>query len=132
MPSFQISITPKQRAAGRFVSLVRRAIQKALAEETAKRGLTQSDVARAIGVNRSVISREIRGHKDLTLSRVAELAWALGRKPVFDLQEVVVSATANHIHALPQVTSPAASAAPMIPRHPFEQSASTASSRVVA
>jgi transcriptional regulator with XRE-family HTH domain len=60
---------------------VRRELQKALAEEAQKRGLTQSGLARAIGVNRSVISRELRGHKDLSLSRVAELAWALGRAP---------------------------------------------------
>jgi ribosome-binding protein aMBF1 (putative translation factor) len=86
--SFQITITPKERASGRFVSKVRRAIQKALAEETKKRGITQSDLARTIGINRSVISREIRGHKDMTLGRVGELAWALGRKPTFDLLEM--------------------------------------------
>ena len=87
--SFRITISPKDQAAGRFVSRVRRALQKALAEEAQKRGLTQSGLARAIGVNRSVISRELRGHKDLSLSRVAELAWALGRRPVFDLVETV-------------------------------------------
>src|ERR1700730_15943627 len=91
MPSFQITITPSKRAAGRFVSNVRRAIQKALAEEEKERGTTQSEMARAIGVNRSVISREIRGHKDLTLGRVAELAWALGRKATFDLPEIQVA-----------------------------------------
>jgi transcriptional regulator with XRE-family HTH domain len=94
--SLQITITPKERAAGRFVSRVRRAIQKALAEEFAKRGTTQSSIARAIGVNRSVISREIRGHKDLSLSRVAEIAWALGRRPAFDLlNDDVVARGAN-------------------------------------
>jgi hypothetical protein len=87
MSSFQITITPSERAAGRFVSKVRRSIQKALAEEAHKRGLTQSDLARAIGVNRSVVCREIRGHKDLTLGRVGELAWALGRIPTFELFE---------------------------------------------
>ena len=87
--SFRITISPKDQAAGRFVSRVRRELQNALAEEARRRGLTQSDLARAIGVNRSVISRELRGHKDLSLSRVAELAWALGRRPVFELVEAV-------------------------------------------
>ena len=87
--SFRITISPNDQAAGRFVSRVRRELQKALAEEAQRRGLTQSDLARAIGVNRSVISRELRGHKDLSLSRVAELAWALGRRPVFELVEAV-------------------------------------------
>jgi len=94
--SFQVSITPSQRAAGRFVARVRRLIQKALAEETQKNGVTQSDLARAIGVNRSVISREIRGHKDITLSRVGELAWALGRKPSLELLEPSRAVESNH------------------------------------
>jgi transcriptional regulator with XRE-family HTH domain len=102
MTSLQISISPSKRAAGRFVSRVRRAIQKAMAEENDKRGLTQSDVARALGVHRSVISREINGFADLTLSRAAELAWALGRKPSFDLLEPVAIQNTN----LPQSHPP--------------------------
>jgi transcriptional regulator with XRE-family HTH domain len=82
MSSFQITITPSKRAAGRFISRVRRVIQRALAEEANTRGLTQSDLARAIGVNRSVINREIQGTSDITLGRVGELAWALGRRAV--------------------------------------------------
>lgn len=86
--SFQISISPSRRAAARYIAHVRRVLQKALAEEEAKgpEGIKQADIARAIGVNRSVIHRELRGHADLTLGRVAELAWALGRKPRFDLE----------------------------------------------
>lgn len=95
MTSFQISITPNKRAAARFVTNVRRAIQKALAEENAKSGVTQSDLARAIGVHRSVINREIRGQKDLTLGRVAELAWAMGRKPFFELEKPIATVGSN-------------------------------------
>jgi len=87
MPSFRTTVTPSRRAAARFVQDVRRAIQEALAEEEARRGLTQSDIARAIGVHRSVINREIRGYKDMTLGRVAELAWAMGRMPAVDLPQ---------------------------------------------
>lgn len=85
MPSFQSSLTPTRREAARFVTRVRRSLQKALAEEAERRGLTQSDIAREIGVHRSVVNREIKGYKDITLGRVAELAYALGRKPMFDL-----------------------------------------------
>lgn len=85
MTSFQIGITPSRRAAARFVLAVRRALLKALAEEAKERGLTQSDIAREIGVHRSVINRELRGHKDITLGRVAELAFAMGRDTVFEL-----------------------------------------------
>jgi hypothetical protein len=85
MPSFQISIEPNRRAAARFVGQVRRALQKALIEEKKKSGTTQADIARTLGVNRSVINKELKGFKDITLGRVAELAWALGRRPVFEL-----------------------------------------------
>lgn len=95
MPSFQITISPSRRAATRFIDHVRRAIQKALIEEKRRTGLTQSEIARRIGVHRSVINREIRGQKDLTLGRVAELAYALGREPFFDLREPAVPAGAN-------------------------------------
>lgn len=95
MSSFQISLTPSRREAARFVTRVRRVIQKALAEEEKKRGLTQSDIARTIGVHRSVINREIRGYKDITLGRVAELAYAMGRKPVLDMPEATTRAGAN-------------------------------------
>ncbi len=87
MPSFQISITPSRRVAARFVSGVRRALLKALEEENKKSGLKQADLARAIKVHRSIINRELRGQKDMTLGRVAELCWALGRVPTFSLPE---------------------------------------------
>lgn len=83
--SFRISITPSRRAAARFISQVRRELQKALVEEHADTGINQSKIARAIGVHRSVINRELKGRKDITLGRVAELAWALGREPSFSL-----------------------------------------------
>ncbi|WP_393958862.1 helix-turn-helix domain-containing protein [Methylorubrum sp. POS3] len=86
--SFRITLSPSKRAAGRFIESVRRSLQKALSEEGAKRGLTQADIARTIGVDRSVIHRELRGHKDITLGRVAELAAAMGRKPQLSLPEL--------------------------------------------
>jgi DNA-binding phage protein len=85
MTSFQITITPTRRAAARFITDVRRKLQKAAADEKIARGVTQSSIARDIGVHRSVINRELRGQKDLTLGRVAELAAALGRDIQFEL-----------------------------------------------
>jgi plasmid maintenance system antidote protein VapI len=104
MPSFQISITPSRRVAARFVTGVRRKILGALEQENSQRGLKQTDIARAIGVHRSVINRELRGKKDLTLGRVAELAWAMGRTPSFELPETVVQSGSN----LPLTSSNAA------------------------
>jgi transcriptional regulator with XRE-family HTH domain len=83
--SFQIAITPSRRAAGRFISRVRRSLQRALVEEGERNGINQSKIADAIGVHRSVISRELNGRQDITLGRLAELAWAMGREIDFSL-----------------------------------------------
>jgi plasmid maintenance system antidote protein VapI len=85
MGSFQISLTPTRRAATRFISHVRRSLVAALMEENKNSGLSQTDIANSIGVHRSVISRELRGVKDLTLGRVAELAVSMGREIEFQL-----------------------------------------------
>lgn len=95
MTSFQISLTRSRREATRFVNRVRRQLQKALAEEHAKSGLTQSEIARLIGVHRSVINREIQGYQDLTLGRVAELACAMGRRAKLELPEIAPKHGAN-------------------------------------
>ena len=95
MPSFRISITPNRRAAARFVTAVRRAIQKMYSEESNKRGLKQTDIARAIGVHRSVINRQLHGREDISLARVAELAWAMGRKAMIDFPEIKAAPGSN-------------------------------------
>ena len=85
MTSFQIGISPSRRAAGRFIARVRRSLQRALVEEGERSGINQSKIADAIGVHRSVISRELNGRQDITLGRLAELAWAMGREIQFEL-----------------------------------------------
>lgn len=79
MTSFRITISPSRRAAARFVSDVRRQLLRTLTEEKPN-GVSQSAIARLLDVHRSVISRELRGGRDITLGRVAELAWAMGRQ----------------------------------------------------
>jgi len=96
MTSFQIGIKPNRRAAGRFISNVRRAIQNAFLEEKELHGTTQSDIATKLGVHRSVISRELRGYRDISLGRVAEYAWALNREIVFAIPSPNPSDGRNH------------------------------------
>ena len=93
--SFQIGLTPSRRAAARFVTAVRRKLQRAYVEEQQESGLTQTAIANALGVHRSVINRELRGRKDITLGRVAELAWAMGRLAEFALPKRSARAGSN-------------------------------------
>jgi Helix-turn-helix domain len=111
MPSLQITISPNRRAAARFVGSVRRALQKAFVEEQRKSGLSQSDIARALNVHRSVINRELKGFKDITLGRVAELAWAMKKKPLFIMEEAIPQNRANYPAAAPIPVATVASTA---------------------
>lgn len=83
MTSFRISVSPQRRVAARFVDAVRRKLSAAYAERP---DVTQSAIADALGVHRSVINRQLRGQKDMSLARVAEISWCLGLEPVFDLR----------------------------------------------
>lgn len=96
MPSFRTAITPHRRAAARFVVGVRRAFLTALADENKRTGITQTSIAQSLGVHRSVISRGLRGTNNITLGKVAELAWALGREPVFELRRPEAEEGINH------------------------------------
>lgn len=121
MPSFQISVSPSRRAAARYIERVRRELLKALAEENNAAGFTQSDIARAIGVHRSVINRELRGKKDITLGRVAELAFAMGRDIEFSLPQIAQT-KGDNTHAKAsgasefKVTNTAATSADITPQ----------------
>jgi hypothetical protein len=98
--SFQITLTPAKRAAGRYVGLVRRKLQKALADRT---DLTQADIARELDVNRSVITRQLRGSADMSLARVAEIATILGYEPDFVLHPIIAQPGQNVPPSVPSV-----------------------------
>lgn len=63
---------PKQREA--YVQAVGARVTK----YRKRKGLSQEDLAEAIGVSRSAMSRIEKGQQELTISRTQELAFALG------------------------------------------------------
>jgi transcriptional regulator with XRE-family HTH domain len=99
--SLRISLSPSKRAAGRFINRVRRGLQKALAEEEKSKGLKQAEIARKIGVHRSVIHRQLNGYEDMTMGRVAELAWAMGRKAEISFPEASAAPAGSNIKVDP-------------------------------
>lgn len=73
--SYRPKIDPKSRIAARLISRVQRAIQKALIES----GKSQQEVATALGVDRSVINRRLRGGANLTARSIAEFAYVFDK-----------------------------------------------------
>ena len=82
MTSFRLSVTPHRRAAARFIDNVHRRLLKAYADSP---DVTQTAIANTLGVHRSVINRQMRGRKDMSLGRVAELAHLLGYEAEFEM-----------------------------------------------
>ena len=95
--SYRLKLTPRQRKVGRFIGAVRNEIQKAYAEEKAAGHTTQAELARDLGVSRSVVNRRIRGLQNLTVRSIADLAWALNREIVFEIRKPSAPAGTNRI-----------------------------------
>jgi len=87
MNLYLFDIGERARRVSRFIGQVRAELQRAFASEKASRKITQQQIATMIGVHRSVINRQLMGLENLTLRRVAELAWALGWEIVFVLRK---------------------------------------------
>lgn len=82
MTSFHFEIPPRDRKASRFFGAVLRELRKAIAVE----GLSMAEIGRRLGVNRSVVTRQVGGKANLTLRTLADLAWATDHEIVFQLK----------------------------------------------
>lgn len=104
--SFKLKLSAKDRATGRFMSRVHRALAKVVTEAKAEKGLTQQQIADAMGVDKSVVSRILNGESNLTLKTIGDISWVLGIKPevTFRPVEVVTGHTANHV-AMPTIVA---------------------------
>ena len=94
MTSYQIEncdddvflLPENEAAAAEFIGEVGRAFQDAFARRKKEYKLTQQQLADRLGVDRSRIHRCLSGSTNLTAESMAELAWALGAKPIFTLE----------------------------------------------
>lgn len=76
---------PKEEAAARFVADVGRSLQEALVERKLISKLTQQEIARRLGVDRSAVNKQFSGYRNLTLESLAELCWAMDVEPTLKL-----------------------------------------------
>ncbi|MDG9793043.1 helix-turn-helix domain-containing protein [Brucella anthropi] len=96
--SFLFELDPAKEASADFIAEVGRRLQAALMERKLNDQLTQSEIARRIGVDRSRVNRCFSGHANLTIGTLAEIAWALDFKPDFDLLRKQAASCVNYYH----------------------------------
>lgn len=99
MPSYEFKIDEKSRAGSRFITRVKEEIQKAVFAEKAAQKLTQQAIAGKLGVNRSVVNRQVMGLENMTIRSVAELLWAIGWEPYFESRRAAQKAGQNEFEA---------------------------------
>jgi transcriptional regulator with XRE-family HTH domain len=112
MISFRFAPDLRKRIAGRFFARVRRELNKAFMEEAADRGLTQAELARKLGVDRSVVCRQLSGTANLTMRTLADYAWALDRDLDFSMPK---RESAANNHRTSEIRAPATFSVTPIP-----------------
>jgi len=97
--SYKMKISKRDRSAGRFKSRVHRALMKAVIAAKTEKGMTQSQIAELMEVDKSVVSRILNGQGNLTLKTIGEISWVLGLRPDISFVEIDAGATtqANHL-----------------------------------
>jgi transcriptional regulator with XRE-family HTH domain len=93
--SFHFDIGSRARQAGRFIGRVRSELLKSLSEKKIETGLSQQELARRLGVHRSLINRQLSGESNLTLRSLADIAWAMDMEIVFELRKLTPSPGQN-------------------------------------
>jgi transcriptional regulator with XRE-family HTH domain len=93
--SFHFDIGSRARHAGRFIGRVRSELLRALSQRKGEGSLPQQVLAEKLGIERSLINRQLSGESNLTLRALADLAWAMDMEISFQLKEPVGKAGQN-------------------------------------
>jgi transcriptional regulator with XRE-family HTH domain len=73
--SYQLKIDKRSLKAAKFISKLQGMIQQALIETN----MTQQEVAKKLGVDRSVVNRRLKSKSNLTARSISDFAYALDR-----------------------------------------------------
>jgi plasmid maintenance system antidote protein VapI len=82
---FDFTLDPKEEATADFVAKVGGELQRTFEKRKKQDKLTQQQLATMLDVDRSRIHRCLSGYNNLTLSTVAELAWAMDAEIDFSI-----------------------------------------------
>lgn len=114
MTSYLFEIGSKRRKTARFIGQVRDEIVRAFVQEKTAKSISQDDLAAKLDINKSVVSRDLNSYTNMTLSKVADYAWALDYDLVFKMKkrseavsEVIYDMRNNKIEPRSEVESDA-------------------------
>lgn len=75
--SFKFGMDPRRKSFVRAIGGAHAAIAEAMQEDG---GITVTELARRLDVDKSVLSRRLKGQTNMTIKALADIAWALGRR----------------------------------------------------
>lgn len=78
MPSSRQAPDPRRLMFLKLSSLIEAQLREAYARKHEKEGLSQSEIARILGVDRSAIHNRLSGKTNMTIETIADMVWALG------------------------------------------------------
>lgn len=91
------SASARRRTFVRLIGEIRHALNQALTEECHARGLTKADIARALGKDKSFVSKKLGGTSNMTLETLADLAFAMNRPVKVQVPARPPLASGNHL-----------------------------------
>lgn len=96
MTSFDFEARPKDVSAAKFISETQRElVRQLLLAKDKDPTVSQSAVARLIDTDKATLTRILSGKGNITLRKLAEIAWALGLDPKV-VYEPIDNARKNH------------------------------------
>jgi len=82
MTFFNIEIDPKDVAAAKFIADTQRGlVSEAIKAKERDNSLTRAEIARIAGIDKSSLTKILNGKGNITLRKLAEIAYALGVEP---------------------------------------------------
>lgn len=84
-----LDVDDREEIQADFILEVRTKLQAAYVQAKHLDRATLQSVAEKMGTNRSAVFRHLNGETNPTIKTIADLAWALGKKPSFDLRDKI-------------------------------------------
>lgn len=104
MTSVSPRLDKRRRTYVRLIGNIHHALNQALSEEKAKRGLNMTKIGKILGIGRSAISRKFDGRHNITLEALADLAYALDRPVEISLPERAATVAGSNDVRPPETT----------------------------